>query len=61
MGNDKVDVQMPEGEGHAFFHHNPWADIALTAVDRFSKKLGYLEGEPTLPALPIGEKLIVQP
>ena len=35
---------MAEGEGHAFFNDQPWADITLTAVDRFLKKLGYLKG-----------------
>ena len=61
MGNDNVEVQMAEGEGHAFFNFQPWVDITLTAADRFLQKLGYLEGNPTLPAAPGGEKLIEQP
>lgn len=60
MGNDNVDFQMAEGEGHAFFNSQPWADITLTAADRFLKGLGCLEGEPTLSAAPDSEKLIVQ-
>lgn len=61
MGNDNVDFQKAEGEGHAFFNYQPWADLTLTAADRFLKKLGYLKGKPTLPASPHGERLIVQP
>lgn len=61
MGNDKVDFQMAKGEGHAFFNFQPWADITLADADRILKRLGYLEGESTLPAAPDGERLTERP
>lgn len=53
-----IEVQMAEGEGHGFFNHQPWADLTLTAADEFLKKLGLLEGKPTLPAPEGGQKLV---
>ncbi|MCX8213871.1 MAG: hypothetical protein OTJ97_05090, partial [SAR202 cluster bacterium] len=53
-----IEVQMAEGEGHGFFNHQPWADLTLTAADEFLKKLGLLEGKPTLPAPEGGPKLV---
>lgn len=56
-----VEVQYAEGQGHAFFNSQPWADLTLAAADRFLTKLGFLEGEPTLAAPATGEKLIPKP
>ena len=56
-----VEVQYAEGQGHAFFNSQPWADLTLAAADRFLAKLGFLEGEPTLAAPATGEKLIPKP
>lgn len=54
----KIEVQIAEGEGHAFFNRQPWADLTLVAADRFLNKLGLLKGEPTLPKPASGEKLV---
>ena len=56
-----VEVQYAEGQGHAFFNSQLWADLTLAAADRFLTKLGFLEGEPTLPVPATGEKLIPKP
>ena len=61
LGNTSVEWQMAEGEKHAFFNNQPWADITLSAADRFLEKLGYLEGEPTLSPPETGEGLVKQP
>lgn len=61
LGNRSVEFHIAEGEKHAFFNHQPWRDITLAAADRFLVNLGYLEGEPTLPAPENGEVLVKQP
>jgi acetyl esterase len=61
LGNTSVDFQIANGESHAFFNSQPWADITLTAADRFLNQLGFIEGEPTLPAPENGETLLQQP
>lgn len=48
MKNESVETQIAEGEKHAFFNKQPWADATLIAADRFLNKLGFIEGEPTL-------------
>jgi acetyl esterase/lipase len=53
-----IEVQIAEGKGHAFFNSQPWADLTLVAADRFLNELGFLKGEPTLPAPESGEKLV---
>ncbi len=53
-----IEVQIAEGEGHAFFNYQPWADLTLAAADEFLASLGFLEGKPTLPAPEGGEKLV---
>ena len=52
-----IEMQMAEGEDHAFFNYQPWADLTLTATDEFLKKLGFIEGKPTLPAPEGGQRL----
>ena len=54
-------MQYAEGQGHAFFNSQLWADLTLAAADRFLTKLGFLEGEPPLPVPATGEKLIPNP
>jgi acetyl esterase len=61
LGNTTVDFQIAEGQNHAFFNNQPWADITLTAADRFLNQLGFIEGDPTLPAPKNGEKLVKSP
>jgi acetyl esterase/lipase len=50
----RCDLHLYEGEGHAFFNYregeNPYYNRTVRATDRFLVSLGYLEGEPTLPA-----------
>ena len=54
----KVEMELAEGEGHAFFNYQPWADLTLISADRFLAELGFLDGEPTLP-VPEGGKVLV--
>jgi arylsulfatase A-like enzyme/acetyl esterase/lipase len=44
-----IDYRIAEGQSHAFFNKQPWADVTIAAADRFLVKHGYLQGEPTLP------------
>lgn len=53
-----IEVEIAEGEGHAFFNYQPWADLTLISADRFLVKLGLLQGEPTLSLPESGEKLV---
>ena len=55
-----VEVQIAEGEGHAFFNNQPWADLTLIAADAFLKKLGLLTGDSTLSMPASGEHLVRQ-
>ncbi len=52
-----IEVQIAEGQNHAFFNNQPWADLTLVAADEFLQKQGLLKGTPTLPKPPGGEKL----
>ncbi len=54
----KIEVQIAEGMGHAFFNNQPWADLTLVAADKFLQAQGFLKGEPTLPKPAGGEKLV---
>lgn len=47
-----------EGQKHAFFNKNPWRDLTVIQADRFLKKHGLIEGEPTLHAPVSGEKIV---
>ena len=53
-----IEVEIAQGQGHAFFNRQPWADLTLVAADKFLKGLGFLKGEPTLPMPANGEKLV---
>ena len=48
----RCDVRLYEGQRHGFFNTHNRRYFALTVIemDRFLASLGYLEGEPTLPA-----------
>jgi len=61
LENASVELQIAEGEGHSFFNKQPWADLTLAAADRFLQQLGFIEGEPTLPAPKNGETLVKRP
>jgi len=52
-----IEVQIAEGQNHAFFNSQPWADLTLVAADEFLQKQGLLKGAPTLPKPPGGERL----
>ena len=43
-----VELEIVEGEKHAFFNSQPCAGLTLVSADRFLAGLGFLEGEPTL-------------
>ena len=53
-----VELEIAEGEKHAFFNYQPWADLTLISADRFLAKLGFLEGDPSLPLPESGERLV---
>ena len=53
-----VELEIAEGEKHAFFNSQPWADLTLISADRFLAGLGFLEGEPTLELPASGETLV---
>lgn len=61
LGITSVEMQIAEGQTHAFFNKQPWKDLTLIAADRFLTKLGYLKGEPTLSMPETGETLSVKP
>ena len=61
LGITSVQIQIAEGQTHAFFNKQPWKDITLIAADRFLTELGYLQGKPTLSKPKTGEKLSVKP
>ncbi|MEC8554636.1 MAG: alpha/beta hydrolase fold domain-containing protein [Planctomycetota bacterium] len=60
LGITSVQMQIAEGQTHAFFNKQPWKDLTLIAADQFLTKLGYLEGEPTLSMPETGETLTLQ-
>ncbi|MHC4997073.1 MAG: alpha/beta hydrolase family protein, partial [Planctomycetota bacterium] len=61
LGITSVELQIAEGQTHAFFNKQPWKNVTLIAADRFLSKLGYLEGAPTLSMPKSGEKLVAKP
>jgi acetyl esterase len=58
LGIKSMDLWIAEGQTHAFFNREPWADITLAAADEFLTNLSFLEGKPTLAAPKTGEKLV---
>jgi acetyl esterase len=56
-----VDFWIAEGQGHSFFNKQPWQAITIRASDRFLKRLGFIDGEPTLAAPKTEEKLVKRP
>lgn len=50
-----------EEQIHGFYNSQPWRDVTLIEADKFLKKLGLIEGEPTLAMPETGEKLVKQP
>ncbi|MEN8783805.1 MAG: hypothetical protein ABF379_05525, partial [Akkermansiaceae bacterium] len=52
-----IKMQIAEGQNHAFFNNQPWADLTLVAADEFLQTQGLLKGKSTLPKPPRGEKL----
>ena len=61
LGITSVEMQIAEGQTHAFFNKQPWKDITLIAANQFLTKLGYLKGKPTLSMPETGETLSVKP
>jgi dienelactone hydrolase len=60
-GIDSVEVWEAKGQTHSFFNKQPWRNVTIAAADRFLKRQGLIEGEPTLPAPATGEKVVKQP
>jgi len=60
MDGTKVVLEIAEGQNHAFFNRQPWADSTLISADRFLADLGFLEGEPTL-TTPKEARLVPRP
>ena len=60
LGITSVEMQIAEGQTHAFFNRQPWKDLTLIAADQFLTKLGYLKGKPTLSMPETGETLTSQ-
>ena len=61
LGITSVEMQIAEGQTHAFFNKQPWKDLTLIAADQFLTKLGYLQGKPSLSMPKTGEMLRVKP
>ena len=61
LGITSVEMQIAEGQTHAFFNKQPWKDITLIAADQFLTKLGYLQCKPTLSMPKTSETLSVKP
>lgn len=53
-----VELEIAEGERHAFFNYQPWADLTLISADRFLTRLGFLRGDPMLSLPETGERLV---
>ncbi|WP_231615623.1 alpha/beta hydrolase [Novipirellula artificiosorum] len=58
LGNTTTEVQMAEGEAHAFFNKPPWQDVTLRAADEFLIRQGILGGSPTIQPPTTGEALV---
>ena len=61
LGITSVEMQIAEGQTHAFFNKQPWKDLTLIAADQFLTRLGYLQGKPTLSMPETSETLSVKP
>lgn len=55
----EVKMEIAEGEKHAFFNSQPWADLTLISADKFLSGLGFLKGDPTLLNPETGEVLVL--
>lgn len=49
----RCELWTAEGQGHSFFNRPPWYSSTLRQADVFLGSLGYVQGEPTIPATPI--------
>jgi len=52
----RAEKYIAESQGHGFFNRSPWRERTLIAADKFLASLGYLKGEPTIKAVPEGER-----
>lgn len=55
----EIKMEIAEGENHAFFNSQPWADLTLISADKFLSELGFLKGDPTLLNPETGEMLVM--
>ena len=55
----EIKMEIAEGEKHAFFNSQPWADLTLISADKFLSELGFLKGDPTLLNPETGEVLVL--
>ena len=60
LGITSVEMQIAEGQTHAFFNKQPWKDITLIDEDDFVTNHSYLQGKPTLSMPKTGEALSVK-
>lgn len=60
FGITSMEYWMVEEQKHGFFNNQPWADITVSACDRFLERLGLVEGEPTLKTRETAKKLVKQ-
>jgi acetyl esterase len=51
----RVEMDVAEGQPHAFFNRSPWMEKTVESADRFLVSLGYLSEEPRV-ELPSSEK-----
>jgi len=61
LGIKNVEFWVAKDQAHAFFNQQPWADVTITASDRFLNKLGFIKGEPTLVRSKKEARLIKKP
>jgi acetyl esterase/lipase len=46
----KAELYLADNQPHGFFNRAPWQESTLRQADQFLTSIGYLKGEPTLPA-----------
>lgn len=46
----RAELFLADGQPHGFFNRAPWQDSTLRQADIFLTSIGYLKGDPTLPA-----------
>ena len=60
-GIKSIEFWEAEGQSHSFFNKPPWRDVTIAEADRFLRRHGLIQGEPTLPAPPQDAKIVKKP